>query len=52
VYTLIYYSLLLTFYYVINVVPYNGNFRGYIMWKSECLSDWNVVEGTIIPERE
>jgi len=26
--------------------------NGYIMWESECLSDWNVVEGTIIPERK
>jgi len=26
--------------------------KGYVIWESECLSDWNVVEGTIIPERE
>ncbi len=25
--------------------------KGCIIWESECLSDWNVVEGTINPEQ-
>ena len=37
---------------VINVVPLTGNLGGDIIWESECLSEGNVVDRTLIPERE
>jgi len=29
-----------------------GDIYGDIIWEFECLSEWNVVEGTINPERK
>ena len=47
------YTPLWEYYVYTHIVSFKWSLsNGYIMWESECLSDWNVVEGTIIPERK